>query len=215
MTKPINGVFFPKWALLLVGASVILAAVICIDLLQRPVREKSIVPQATPTPEKTIQPPANHPPDSVKSTPEPQPDALADARKKNARALLLLGSTNETQQVEGLKLLGAFPSPEGEQILTGYLVGGENPSLRSTAALSLSTLENPSPSTIDALLGTLGDSSEVVRFASLSTLEDYLLLLNNYPALQKQIREGLRTKVGSRLLPPDIHQDIEETLNYW
>jgi HEAT repeat protein len=130
-----------------------------------------------------------------------------------ARAQQLLASTNEQHRIEGLKLLGAFPSPINEVILVRYLRSQKNQKIRSTAALSLSTLETPSASTIDTLLSTLEDSSEDVRFSALSTLEDYLILVKQDPAAQQRIREGLRAKLQSNRLQADIQKDIDEIVH--
>lgn len=145
---------------------------------------------------------------------EPSP-VIEDAPEKSelARAQQLLVSNNEHQRIEGLKLLGAYPSPMNEVILVGYLKSQENPRIRSTAALGLSTLGKPSASTIDTLLNTLEDSSEDVRFSALSTLEDYLILVKQDTTTQQRIREGLRTALLANRLPADIQKDIDDIVH--
>ena len=80
-------------------------------------------------------------PETIVVAPKPSPIADATTEKKEmARARQLLASTNEHQRIEGLKLFGAYPSPVNEVTLVGYLKSQENPKIRGTAALSLSTL---------------------------------------------------------------------------
>jgi HEAT repeat protein len=149
------------------------------------------------------------------SAPRQPSPAVEDTSEKNelARAQKLLGSTKEHERIEGLKLLGAYPSPMNEVILVGYLKSQENQKVRSTAALGLSTLGKPSASTIDTLLSTLEDPSEDVRFSALSTLEDYLILLMQDTAAQQRIREGLRVKLQANRLQADIQKDIDDIVH--
>ena len=166
----------------------------------------------------TEQPPReNHlptEPEPIAIPPKPSPIAEATREKKEmARAQQLIASTNEQHRIEGLKLLGAFPNPMNEVILVGYLRSQENPNIRSTAALALSTLGKPSASTIDTLLSTLEDSSEDVRFSALATLEDYLILVKQDPASQQRIRDGLRAKLQSNRLQADIQKDIDDIVH--
>jgi HEAT repeat protein len=133
-------------------------------------------------------------------------------REENARAQGLLSSKNDHQRVEGLELLGAYPSPANEVILVRYLKSQENPEIRSTAAISLSTLENPTTSTIDGLLGTLEDPSEDVRFSALSTLEDYLTMVENNSPIHRHIQAGLKSKLQSSRLQADIKKEIEDNV---
>lgn len=153
-------------------------------------------------------------PETIAIPPKPSPIAEATREKKEmARAQQLLASTNEQHRIEGLKLLGAYPSPMNEVILVRYLKSQENQKIRSTAALGLSTLGKPSASTIDTLLSTLEDPSEDVRFSALSTLEDYLILVKQDPAAQQRIREGLRAKLQSNRLQADIQKDIDDIVH--
>jgi hypothetical protein len=153
-------------------------------------------------------------PESIAIPPKLSPIAEATTEKKEmARAQQLFASTNEKHRIEGLKLLGAFPNPMNEVILVGYLRSQENPNIRSTAALALSTLGKPSASTIDTLLSTLEDSSEDVRFSALSTLEDYLILVKQDPTSQQRIREGLRAKLQANRLQADIQKDIDDIVH--
>jgi HEAT repeat protein len=100
-----------------------------------------------------------------------------------------------------------------EAMLVGYLRSQENPKIRSTAALALSTLGKPSASTIETLLGALEDSSEDVRFSALSTLEDYLIFAKQDSASRLRIREGLRAKLQSNRLQADIQKDIDDIVH--
>ena len=131
-------------------------------------------------------------------------------KEENARAQGLLSSKNDEQRIEGLELLGAYPSPINEAILIRYLRSKENPEIRSTAAISLSTLENPTTSTIDGLLDTLEDLSEDVRFSALSTLEDYLTMEENNSSIHRHIQAGLRAKLQSKRLQVDIEKEIDD-----
>jgi hypothetical protein len=157
------------------------------------------------------QPPA---PEMLSAPRKPSP-VVEDAPEKSelARARQLLASTNEHQRIEGLKLLGAYPSPVNEVILVGYLKSQENPKIRGTAALGLSTLGKPSVSTIDTLLSALEDSSEDVRFSALSTLEDYLIFAKQDSAINQRIREGLRVKLQAKRLQADIQKDIDDIVH--
>jgi hypothetical protein len=195
---------------------VLLSGVLCLLALQPPKQEAPQKKESSGAP--TEQPPReNHlptEPEPIAIPPKPSPIGEATREKKEmARAQQLLASTNEQHRIEGLKLLGAFPSPMNEVILVGYLRSQENPKIRSTAALSLSTLETPSASTIDTLLSTLEDSSEDVRFSALATLEDYLILVKQDPAAQQRIREGLRAKLQSNRLQADIQKDIDDIVH--
>jgi hypothetical protein len=195
---------------------VLLSGVLCLLALQPPKQEASQKKESSRAP--TEQPPReNHlptEPEPIAIPPKPSPIAEATTEKRElARAQQLLASTNEQHRIEGLKLLGAFPSPINEVILVRYLRSQENPKIRSTAALSLSTLGIPSASTIDTLLSTLEDSSEDVRFSALATLEDYLILVKQDPAAQQRIREGLRAKLQSNRLKADIQKDIDDIVH--
>jgi hypothetical protein len=195
---------------------VLLSGVLCLLALHPPKQEAPQKKESSRAP--TEQPPREkHPPtepEPIAIPPKPSPIAEATREKKEmARAQQLLASTNEQHRIEGLKLLGAFPSPINEVILVGCLRSQENPEIRSTAALSLSNLERPSASTIDTLLGALEDSSEDVRFSALATLEDYLILVRQDPAAQQRIREGLRAKLQSNRLQVDIQKDIDEIVH--
>lgn len=157
-------------------------------------REKPIPPaQATPT--------AASPPVEADKTNE---------KEEIARAQKLLTSNDDKQRIEGLELLGAYPSPANEVILVGYLKSQENLEIRSTAAISLSTLENPSTSTMDGLLNSLEDPAEDVRFSALSTLEDYLTMEENNSSIHRHIHAGLMAKLQSKRLQADMEKEIDE-----
>jgi len=147
----------------------------------------------------------------------PSATATDDTNEKeeNARSQGLLSSKNDEQRIEGLELLGAYPSPMNEAILIRYLRSKENPEIRSTAAISLSTLENPTTSTIDGLLDTLEDPSEDVRFSALSTLEEYLTMEENNSSIHRHIQAGLRAKLQSKRLQVDIEKEIDDIVRDW
>jgi HEAT repeat protein len=134
-------------------------------------------------------------------------------KEEIARAQKLLTSSDDKHRIEGLELLGAYPSPANEVILVGYLKSQENPEIKSTAAISLSTLETPTPATIDALLDALADSSEDVRFGALSTLEDYLTMEENNSSIHRHIQAGLMSKLQSKRLQADIEKEIDEIVH--
>jgi hypothetical protein len=149
------------------------------------------------------------------SAPRKPSPVVEDAPEKSelARAQQLLASTNEHERIEGLKLLGAYPSPINEVLLVRYLKSQENPNIRGTAALGLSTVGKPSVSTIDTLLSALEDASEDVRFSALSTLEDYLIFAKQNSAIDQRIRDGLRVKLQAKRLQADIQKDIDDIVH--
>ena len=195
---------------------VLLSGVLCLLALHPPKQDASEKKESSRAP--TEQPPREKhlptEPEPIAIPPNPSPIAEATREKREiTRAQQLLASASENHRIEGLKLLGAFPSPINEVILVRYLRSQENQKIRSTAALSLSTLETPSASTIDTLLSTLEDSSEDVRFSALATLEDYLILVKQDPSAQQRIREGLRAKLQSNRLQADIQKDIDDIVH--
>ena len=147
---------------------------------------------------------------SIAAAPSATATDDTNEKEENARAQGLLSSKNDQQRIEGLELLGAYPSPINEAILIRYLRSEENSEIRSTAAISLSTLENPTASTIDGLLDTLEDPSEDVRFSALSTLEDYLTMEENNSSIHRHIQAGLRAKLQSKKLQVDIEKEIDD-----
>ena len=147
---------------------------------------------------------------SIAAAPSATANDDTNEKEENARAQGLLSSKNDEERIEGLELLGAYPSPINEAILIRYLRSKENPEIRSTAAISLSTLENPTASTIDGLLDTLEDPSEDVRFSALSTLEDYLTMEENNSSIHRHIQAGLRAKLQSKRLQVDIEKEIDD-----
>jgi HEAT repeat protein len=203
----------------------ILALAIIVVLLLGGILRLALHPPSQEAPQKkeparssTGHPPIeNHRPPAPEMLSAPRKPSLVveDAPEKSelARAQQLLASTNEHQRIEGLKLLGAYPSPLNEVILVGYLKSQENPKIRGTAALGLSTLGKPSVSTIDTLLSALEDSCEDVRFSALSTLEDYLIFAKQNSAIDQQIREGLRVKLQAKRLQADIQKDIDDIVH--
>ena len=124
----------------------------------------------------------------------------------------LLTSPTETERVEAVEQLGAYPNPQTEVTLTQILAGDASADVRNAAALSLGSLENPSPATISTLMGALKDSSEDVRYSSLSTLEDFLLSQEENSPLYVNIRNGLEALGQTAGMPEDLKDSISEVL---
>lgn len=133
-------------------------------------------------------------------------------REQIADAMKRLTSPTETDRVEAVEQLGAYPNPQTEATLTQLLAGDSSPDVRNAAALSLGSLEAPSPATVSALLSGLKDQSEDVRFSSLSTLEDFMLSQEEESPLYQNIRAGLKDMAQSTGLQDDLRDSINEVL---
>ena len=147
------------------------------------------------------------------ATPKISDEASRNEKEQTALAMQLLGSTNVRQRIEGLELLGAYPSPDSEAILVEFLKSGGSPEIRSTAATSLATMAIPSASTIETLMNTLEDQSEEVRYGALSTLEDYLIMAEKDSPIQQRILAGFIKKFTENNLSEDIRMDVQEIIN--
>jgi hypothetical protein len=149
----------------------------------------------------------------AEATPTISDEESRNEKEQIALAMQLLASSNDHQRIEGLELLGAYPSPNSEAILVEFLKGEGSPEIRSTAATSLATMEIPSVSTIETLMNTLEDRSEDVRYGALSTLEDYLIMADKGSPIQQRIHSGFIKKFTGNNLSEDIRKDVQEIIN--
>lgn len=133
-------------------------------------------------------------------------------REQIAEAMKKLASATESDRVEAVEQLGAYPNPQTEATLSQVLAADPSADVRNAAALSLGSLEAPSPGTIGTLLSGIKDQSDDVRFSSLSTLEDFMLSQEEDSPLYQNIRSGLKDLVQSNSLPDDLKDSIQEVL---
>lgn len=133
-------------------------------------------------------------------------------REQIAEAMKRLTSPTESERVEAVEQLGAYPNPQTEATLSQLLAGDSSADVRNAAALSLGSLEAPSTATVSTLLSGLKDQSEDVRFSSLSTLEDFMLSQEEESPLYQNIRTGLKDMAQSTGLPDDLRDSINEVL---
>ena len=144
------------------------------------------------------------------------PDEIADddqiEKEQVAEAMTQLGSSNDEERIEAVEQLGAYPSPETEATLGQLLTTDANAEVRNAAALSLGSLDEPSDATIAALMSALEDQNEDVRFSALSTLEDFMLGLEEDAPNHQRIQDGLKLKAASRSMPEDLKESINEVL---
>lgn len=164
-------------------------------------------PEAAPSP---TAPPLSMDEDSL------SPDEMADddqiEKEQVAEAMTQLGSSNDEERIEAVEQLGAYPSPETEATLGQLLTTDANAEVRNAAALSLGSLDEPSDATIAALMSALEDQNEDVRFSALSTLEDFMLGLEEDAPNHQRIQDGLKLKAASRSVPEDLKESINEVL---
>ena len=125
----------------------------------------------------------------------------------------LINSADNEERIEGIELLGAYPNPESEAILTQLLTNEEASDIRNVAALSLGAFEVLVDSTINDLILALADESEDVRFSALSTLENYMLGLEEVSDSRKTIHSQLRAKTLSSELPQDTRDALTDILS--
>ena len=156
-------------------------------------------------------PSTNNSPISGIETNVPEDDVEID-KEQIAAAKQLIVSHTDLERVEGVERLSAYPNPEVEQLLVELLVSDKNPEVRKTAALSLGSLDTPSDLTINKLVGAMEDPNESVRFASLTTLEDFMLDLDRTSETAKSIMAGLQTKANSQSTPLTIKDAIRQLL---
>lgn len=133
-------------------------------------------------------------------------------REQIAEAMKRLTSPTESERVEAVEQLGAYPNPQTEATLSQLLAGDSSADVRNAAALSLGSLEAPSPATVSTLLSGLKDQSEDVRFSALSTLEDFMLSQEEDSPLYQNIRVGLKDMAQSSGLQEDLRDSINEVL---
>jgi hypothetical protein len=124
-------------------------------------------------------------------------------------AMNLLNGSKEDGRIEGVEQLGSLTSEESEMMLAKLLITDTNPDLRNSAAQSLETFELPLDSTITDLVSALQDESEDVRFSALSTLQTYMLRLEEGKESYKKIEQGLKAKAANQ----SIHVDTREAIN--
>jgi hypothetical protein len=144
------------------------------------------------------------------------PDEMVDdeqvEKEQIAEAMAQLNNSNQEERVEAVEQLGAYPNPETEATLGQLLTTDASPEVRNAAALSLGSLDEPSEATLSALMAALEDQNEDVRFSALSTLEDYLLGQEEDSPNYRRIKDGLRLKAGSRSVPDELKESINEVL---
>jgi len=128
-------------------------------------------------------------------------------------AMELINSADNEERIEGIELLGAYPNPESEAILTQLLTNDEASDIRNVAALSLGTFEVLVDSTIHDLISALADESEDVRFSALSTLENHMLGLEEVSDSRKRIHSQLTAKTLSSELPQDTRDALTDILS--
>jgi hypothetical protein len=124
-------------------------------------------------------------------------------------AMNLLNGSKEDGRIEGVEQVGSLTSEESEMMLAKLLITDTNPDLRNSAAQSLETFELPLDSTITDLVSALQDESEDVRFSALSTLQTYMLRLEEGKESYKKIEQGLKAKAANQ----SIHVDTREAIN--
>lgn len=156
--------------------------------------------------------PSPPPPLAMPGSEELSPEDAEVEREQIQEAMKLLSSPTETERVEAVEQLGAYPNPQTEVTLTQILAGDSSADVRNAAALSLGSLENPSPATISTLMGGLKDASEDVRYSALSTLEDFLLSQEENTPLYINIRNGLESMSQTGGMPEDLKESIAEVL---
>ena len=124
-------------------------------------------------------------------------------------AMDLLNGSKEDGRIEGVEQLGSLTGEESEMMLAKLLIMDINPDLRNSAAQSLETFELPLESTITDLVSALEDESEDVRFSALSTLQTYMLRLEEGKESYKKIELALKDKAANQ----SIHVDTREAIN--
>jgi len=129
-----------------------------------------------------------------------------------AQAKVWLESLNPEERVQGAEQLAAYPTKEAESLLVRALSGDTEADVRSTAAMSLGYVENPSKETIDALLGAVEDADEEVSINALSTLEDYLLNEEEGSPGFRILLSQLKSKLRSQSLSRETRETLQGIL---
>jgi HEAT repeat protein len=140
-------------------------------------------------------------------------DEIQLEQEQITTAMELINSADNEERIEGIELLGAYPNPESEAILTQLLTNDEASDIRNVAALSLGAFEVLLDSTINDLISALADESEDVRFSALSTLENYMLGLEEVSVSRKTIHSQLTAKTLSSELPQDTRDALTDILS--
>ena len=170
-------------------------------------------PAAKPEkPAGTVATPPPPPSDEDLMAPDEMVDDEQVEKEQIAEAMAQLNNSNQEERVEAVEQLGAYPNPETEATLGQLLTTDASPEVRNAAALSLGSLDEPSEATLAALMAALEDQNEDVRFSALSTLEDYFLGQEEDSPNYRRIKDGLRLKAGSRSVPDELKESINEVL---
>lgn len=140
-------------------------------------------------------------------------DEIKLEQEQITTAMELINSADKEERIEGVELLGAYPNPESEAILTQLLTNDQASDIRNVAALSLGAFEVLVDSTINDLISALVDESEDVRFSALSTLENYMLGLEEVSVSRKTIHSQLTAKTLSSELPQDTRDALTDILS--
>jgi predicted RND superfamily exporter protein len=186
---------------------------------------------STTDPRKPTQAPAGSPfSEPTPATPAPaapiNADTLDDAqmlpdemesdeeieKEQIAAAMAQLNSTKEEDRIEAVEQLGAYPGPETEATLGQLLATDASAEVRNAAALSLGAVDSPNDTTVNSLMTALEDQNEDVRFSALSTLEDFMLALEEDSPSFKKIQSALKAKADARSVPQDTRDAIKEVL---
>lgn len=133
-------------------------------------------------------------------------------QEQTTLALELINSTDNEERTEGIEILSAYPKPEFEIILAQLLANDDEPDIRNVAALGLASFDVLSDASISDLMTALNDKSEDVRLNSWSTLDNYLMGLEEESHSRKMILSQLTTKLTNKEIPEDISETIKESL---
>lgn len=133
-------------------------------------------------------------------------------QEQTTLALELINSTDNEDRTEGIEILSAYPKPEFEIILAQLLANDDEPDIRNVAALGLASFDVLSDASISDLMTALNDKSEDVRLNSWSTLDNYLMGLEEESHSRKMILSQLTTKLTNKEIPEDISETIKESL---
>lgn len=133
-------------------------------------------------------------------------------QEQTTLALELINSTDNEDRTEGIEILSAYPKPEFEIILAQLLANDDEPDIRNVAALGLASFDVLSDASISDLMTALNDKSEDVRLNSWSTLDNYLMGLDEESHSRKMILSQLTAKLTNKEIPEDISETIKESL---
>jgi hypothetical protein len=139
-------------------------------------------------------------------------DEAQEEMEQIAAAMSLLESNKDEERLEGVEQLAAYPNLESEMMLCQLLMTDVNDEVRSAAAQGLEAIDSPSDSTIADLLNALEDEAEDVRLSALSTLEGYMLGLEENSENYKKIKSGLIAKAANPSISIDTRDNINEFL---